>query len=160
VSCILHLQNYTLTAKTVYLQYSMTVVPGTATLKEVRPWWLDVVPCTSSYVVPSGTGKHTKSSTGDSIFPYKVPANMSLLTMGPHLHCYGDKLELWNATTNTLIHTFLNRRACEVDMLAVLNEPALKFTQGDLIRLTAVYDMQASAPIDAMGIMLGYVVYD
>jgi hypothetical protein len=153
IACILHMQNYTMAPKTVYYQYSMTVVPGSIQppLVNVRPWWLDVKNCTSSYVVPQGTGEHVASAD----FP--VPSNLTILTMGPHLHCGGIKLELFNKTTNQLIHGFPNRRPCPIDMLGVIPTPPIQLTQNTQVTIRATYQRDPGKGLDAMGILLSYV---
>jgi len=154
LACILHMQNFTTTPKTVYYQYSMTVLPGNIQppLINVRPWWLDVQMCTSSYTVPAGNAQHVKS------YDYPVSARTTILTMGPHLHCGGVKLELINKTTNTLIHSFPNLRPCPIDMLGVMPTPTIVLNQGTQVTLRATYQQDPGKGLDAMGILLSYVV--
>jgi hypothetical protein len=149
---ILHIQNFTLTAKTVMYQYSMSVQPLSANLTAVRPYWLDVVLCTSRYTISAGTGKHSLDRD------YTVPQNMTLLTLGPHLHCQGDMLELYDKTNSKMIWSFKNLQPCPVLMDAVLPQPSIQLAAGTKVNLKAIYDRLPNEPIDAMGILLMYVV--
>jgi hypothetical protein len=152
IVCILHMQNFTLQPQTVYYQYSMTVAPGSAPLQAVRPWWLDVVYCTSSYVVPIGTGIHTRSRD------YVTPAKLTILTMGPHLHCGGIKLELIDTVQQKVLHEFKNKSLCPVQLDSVLPNPPLVLPANMTVTLRASYQQDPLQPLDAMGIMLGYVL--
>jgi hypothetical protein len=150
--CILHMQNFTLTPQTVYYQYSMTVQPGSANLRQVRPWWLDVVNCTSSYVVPAGNGPHVRSAD------FTVPQRMTMLTLGPHLHCGGVKLDLLEKSNgNRLIYNFPNQNPCPVELRAVIPNPPIVLNQGTVVTIQATYQMDPTKSLDAMGIMLAYV---
>ena len=149
--CLLHMQNFTPQQQTVYLQYSLTVLPGSTPLTAVRPWWLDVVQCTSSYTVPAGSGSSVKQLS------YFAPKNMSILTMGPHLHCGGMQIDLlqqgqpfWTFTNNP--------NACPVQMQAVIPNPPLTIPRGASITIKATYQQNASQNLDAMGIVLLYAV--
>jgi hypothetical protein len=155
ISNILHIQNFSLTPKQCYYQFSMNVEPGDVQppLREVRPWWLDVRTCTSNYSVPPGTGLHVRSQD------YTVPGNVAVLEMGPHLHCGGIKLEFINKTAGRTIHTFTNA-ACPVEMQPVLPQPPLMLTGGTVVTLQATYQQKPTEPIDAMGIMLAYIVFN
>lgn len=152
VFCILHMQNFTLAPKTVYYQFSMTVRPGSAALKEVRPLWLDVVNCTSTYIVPSGTGLDVRSAE----FP--LTQRMTVLTMGPHLHCGGVKLELIDKASQQLLHGFPNLNPCPVDLRTVLPATPLVLPAGSTVILRATYQRDPARSLDAMGILLSYVV--
>ncbi len=153
VWCNLHMQNFTTSPKTVYYQYSMTVLPGNIQppLLNARPWLLDVRPCTSTYIVPKGTGPHETERD------YPVPGNLRILKMGPHLHCGGVKLDLINKTTNTLIHSFPNRRPCPVDLVGVMPTPPLLLNQNTMVTLRATYQKDPNADLSAMGILLCFV---
>ena len=151
--CILHMQNYTFTPQTVYYQYSLTVMPGTAALNPTRPLWLDVVPCASTYVVPVGTGVHVKS------VDITIPQRVRVLTWGPHLHCGGTKLDLIDKTNgNTLIRSFANRNPCPVDLQASVLGTPLVINGGTVVTLAASYQQDPTKGLDAMGILLSYVV--
>ncbi len=152
ILCILHIQNYTLVPQTVYYQFSLTVSPGTAPLKPVRPWWLDVVYCTSSYGVPVGTGLHQKSRD------YVTPAKVTILTMGPHLHCGGVKLELIDTAANKLIHEFKSLNPCPTVLESVIPSPPIVLPANMTVTLRATYQQDPKETLDAMGIMLGYVL--
>lgn len=150
---ILHIQNFTLTPQKVYYQFSMTVEPLNVQppLTAVRPWWLDVKLCTSSYIVPTGTGLHVKQRD------YGVSNQLTLLELGPHLHCGGVKLEVINKTTGRPIHTFLNK-ACPVEMQPIVPVAPIVLSLGTTVTLKATYQQLPNEPIDAMGIMLAYVL--
>ena len=94
IMCNIHLQNFTTVAKAVYYQFSMTTRPLAANLIAVRPWWLDIVTCLSSYTVTAGTGNDVRQTD------VNVPMRLRVLTAGPHLHCGGTLLELLDRTNN------------------------------------------------------------
>lgn len=155
IICFLHIQNFTTTPKKVYYQFSMTLLPATAKLQPVRTWWLDIVNCRSTYIIPRGKGQDIRSNT------YTVPGKgIDILTMSPHLHCYGAKLEIIDTTTSTqkMIRSFTNRRACPVDMLAVLNPKPISLATGTQVTIRAFYNKQQKAEIDAMGIMIAFII--
>jgi hypothetical protein len=151
--CILHMQNFTFTPQSVYYQYSLTVQPGTVQLTAVRPLWLDVVNCTSNYVVPAGTQVHTKS------IDITLPQRVRVLTWGPHLHCGGLKLDLFDKTnSNTLIRSFPNRNPCPVELQASVLPVPLTINQGTVVTLVASYQQDPNKSLDAMGILLAFAV--
>ena len=154
---IMHIQNFSLTPKTCYYQFTMSVVPGSIQppLKPVRPWWLDVVNCTSSYTVPAGASTHVRS------LDFNVPNRLTILTMGPHLHCGGTKLELLDKSNGgTLIQSFSNTNPslCPVGLDSLLPNPPIVLPSGKQVTLRASYQQSPTKGLDAMGILLSYVV--
>jgi hypothetical protein len=155
ITGIMHIQNFTTTPRVCYYQFTMTVQPGSAQMNPVRPWWLDVVLCTSSYSVPTGTGLHTK--TGD----FTAPNKLTILTMGPHLHCGGTKLELLDKNNgNAVMQTFSNTNAslCPVGLDSVLPPVPVVIPSGKVVTLKATYQQSPTKSLDAMGILLCYVI--
>ncbi len=150
--CNLHMQNFTLQPQTVYYQYSMTMQPATQPLIEVRPWWTDIVNCTSSYNVPAGSGTDVRQTD------YTVGTRMTILTAGPHLHCGGIRLQMLNKTnSNATIFDWSNSN-CPVQMTTSRPNPPVVLNPGTVITIKATYQKHATDEIDAMGIVLAYVV--
>jgi len=154
---IMHIQNYSLTPKTCFYEFTMHVQPGSIQppLKPVRPWWLDVVNCTSNYAVPIGTTLHVKSAD------FTTANKITVLTMGPHLHCGGIKLELLDKSNgNAVLQTFFNKTSslCPVELDTVLPVPPMVLPQGKVLTLKATYQMSPTKSQDAMGILLSYVI--
>lgn len=151
--CLLHIQNFTLASKQVYLEYSFTMQPPSVSYSAVRPWWLDVVFCTSSYSVPMGTGVHVRQRD------YNATRATTVLAMGPHLHCGGSKLELIDKGTGQPIWTFNNSAsACPTVMETAMPSPGLQIPLGTTVTIKATYPQQAGKNLDAMGIVLCYVL--
>lgn len=153
VRCVLHIQNFTFQARSVYLEYSMTMQPLSANYVAVRPWWLDVQWCTSTYYVPVGSATHEQQRD------YVVPRPMTILSLGPHLHCGGTKLDLINKTTGQPLWNFTNSpTACPIAMESVMPGPAITLPVGTTVTVKATYQQNPLATIDAMGIIQSYVV--
>ncbi|MBK9129591.1 MAG: hypothetical protein IPM13_17665 [Phycisphaerales bacterium] len=150
--CNLHMQNFTLQAQTVYYQYSMTIEAASMPLIEVRPWWTDIVNCNSSYNVPPGTGTDVRQTD------YTVGTRMTILTAGPHLHCGGTRLQFLNKSAgNTTIFDWSNTN-CPVQMSTSRPNPPLVLNPGTVVTIKATYQQHPTDELDAMGIVLAYVV--
>lgn len=150
--CNLHVQNFTTAAKTIYYQYSMTMRPLSANLVSVRPWWIDIVNCLSSYTVTAGTGTDVRQTD------YTLPIRMRILTAGPHLHCGGVRLEVLDRTNNFAPLFDWSNSNCPVLMTTTRPNPPLLLNLGTTVTIRATYQRNATAELDAMGIMLAYVV--
>jgi len=152
-TALMHIQNFTAQSRQVYLEYSFTMQDLAEPYVAVRPWWLDVVWCTSSYNVPTGTGLHVRQRD------YSASRAMTLLSLGPHLHCGGSKLELINKATGQPIWTFTNDpTACPTVMETAMPSVGVPVPVGTTVTIKSTYQQSASTTIDAMGIVLCYVL--
>ncbi len=152
IMCNLHLQNFTTVQKAVYYQFSMTTRPLAANLIAVRPWWLDIVTCLSSYTVTAGTGTDVRQTD------VTVPMRLRVLTAGPHLHCGGTQLELLDRTNNYATIFAWTNQSCPVQMSSARPNPPVALNLGTTVTIRATYPRRPTEEIDAMGIILAYVV--
>lgn len=133
---------------------------GGVQLKSVYPTWFDVQECgNSGYdLVPGSnvtTGSFTLKHTG------------TLLGLGGHLHDYGVKLDVTNATRNEPVATLASKvdeagRILAMPIVTFLAQGGYRLNRGETVRVTATYDNRTGKPLPdgAMGIAVGYFLPD
>ncbi len=141
----------------VVIEYRRT---GTAQLKSVYPTWFDVMECRgSAYDLRPGenihTGRFTLKHTG------------TLLGVGGHLHDFGLRLDLYNATRDEPVATLASRldpagRIVSMPIVTFLERGGYRLNRGETLRVTAAYDNRTDKPFPdgAMGIVVGYFLPD
>lgn len=129
-------------------------------LKSVYPTWFDVQECgDSGYDLTPGTnvttGRFTLKHAG------------ILLGLGGHLHDYGLKLEVVNATRNEPVATLNsqldpNGLIQSMPIVTFLERGGYRLNRGERVQVTATYDNRAGRPLPdgAMGIAVGYFLPD
>ena len=153
---LVDLMNHSTTQKTVYVKLTVETRPWWASVKPVRPVWLDIDQCgDSEYSIPADySDMHWEWN------PVNVPGKV-VAAIG-HVHGHGIAVEATNASeggtsicrsTATLdpmdVHSVLSMSTCTGDPLAVLQS-------GQHVRLHSEYNSTHAAD-DVMGIMLLYI---
>ncbi|MBI4461730.1 MAG: hypothetical protein HY653_02385 [Acidobacteria bacterium] len=131
-----------------------------APLQNVYPAWFDVRECgPSGYDLKPGENIHS----GEFTLRYSG----LLLGVGGHLHDYGQRLVLANATRNeeiATLHTTLNPEGLILSMPVVTfaERGGYRLSQSELVKVTAYYDnhTRKALPEGAMGIVVGYFLPD
>lgn len=129
-------------------------------IKSVYPTWFDVQQCgNSGYDLRPGAN----ITTGEFTMKYSG----RLLGVGGHMHDFGQRLLLLNATSNEAIAAL---DATLDDAGVIQSMPVVTFTgrggyrllPGAKIRVTATYDNRTGRPLrqGAMGIVVGYFLPD
>jgi hypothetical protein len=153
---LVDLMNHSTTEKTVYVKLTVQTRPSWASVKSVRPVWLDIDQCgDSEYSIPAGY-----SDTHWDWNPVNVPGRV-VAAIG-HVHGHGIAVEATNESeggtsicrsTATLDpmddHNVLSMSTCTGDPLALLKS-------GQDVRLHSEYNSMEPAD-DVMGIMLLYI---
>lgn len=128
--------------------------------RSVYPTWFDVQECRDSgYDLAPGanvtTGQFTLKHSG------------TLLGLGGHLHDYGVKLEVTNATRNEAMATLASTldeagRILAMPIVTFLERGGYRLTRGETVRVAATYDNRTGKPLPdgAMGIAVGYFLPD
>ena len=152
---LVDLMNHSATAKTVYVQLTVTYRPSWESVKPLKPVWLDIDQCgDSEYSIPAGYS--------DTHRDWKVNVPGKVVAMLGHVHGHGIAVEATNeskggasicrsvATLDPMsVHNVLAMSTCTGDPLATIST-------GQIIRLHSEYNSSHPAD-DVMGIMLGYV---
>jgi hypothetical protein len=152
---LVDLMNHSATAKTVYVQLTVTYRPSWESVKPLKPVWLDIDQCgDSEYSIPAGYS--------DTHRDWKVNVPGKVVAMLGHVHGHGIAVEATNESQGdqsicrsvatldpTDVHSVLAMSTCTGDPLARLQ-------QGQVVRLHSEYQ-SAHAADDVMGIMLGYI---
>jgi Stress up-regulated Nod 19 len=152
---LVDLMNHAETAKTVYVQLTVTYRPSWEPVKPLKPVWLDIDQCgDSEYSIPAGYSDTHRDWTVN--VPGKVVAMLG------HVHGHGVAVEATNESKGgksicrsvaTLdpadIHNVLNMSTC-------IGDPLDTISTGQTVRLHSEYQSSHAAD-DVMGIMLGYV---
>jgi hypothetical protein len=152
---LVDLMNHSTTAKTVYVQLTVTYRPSWESVKRLKPVWLDIDQCgDSEYSIPAGPS--------DTHRDWKATVPGKVVAMIGHVHGHGVAVEATNQSRGgqsicrsvaTLdpddAHSVMAMSTCVRDPLATL-------AYGDVIRLHSEYN-STHAATDVMGIMLGYV---
>jgi hypothetical protein len=153
--------NPTATSYAAYLEVKIEYIPASTgeALRNVYPAWFDVKGCgDSSYDLVAGSNENTGE--------FKLAHPGTLLGVGGHLHDYGQRLVLFDATRDRQIAA-LDAQADARGRL--LGMPHVVFAEGgyrlhanDVIKVTAKYDNRAghALPQGAMGIVVGYFLPD
>jgi hypothetical protein len=143
----------------VYLEVAISFQGATENAtarKNVYPAWMDVKSCgDSSYDVPAG--KSEKSGT------VTVKYDGLLLGVGGHLHDYGRRVVLQDASRKETVAT-LNAKVNEKGLLEsvpvklFLDQAGYKFSAGDVLKISATYENPTGKLLrdGAMGIAVGY----
>jgi hypothetical protein len=153
---LVDLMNHSTTEKTVYVKLTVQTRPSWASVKSVRPVWLDIDQCgDSEYSIPAGY-----SDTHWDWNPVNVPGRV-VAAIG-HVHGHGIAVAATNESeggtsicrsTATLDpmndHNVLSMSTCTGDPLALLKS-------GQDVRLHSEYNSMKPAD-DVMGIMLLYI---
>src|SRR5271154_328038 len=144
--------------ETVYLEVVIpyTEVSSGAKVKSVYPTWMDVKSCgNSGYDLPAGKSEQTGTVT--------VKYDGVLLGVGGHMHDYGRRLVLEDATRKETVATLDAKVDDRGDLLSMptvlfLDRGGYKFTVGDVLKISATYDNTAGKLLrdGAMGIVVGY----
>lgn len=128
--------------------------------KSVYPTWFDVQECgDSGYDLAPGanvaTGQFTLKHSG------------TLLGLGGHLHDYGVKLDVTNATRNEPMATLAATldeagRILAMPIVTFLERGGYRLSRGETVRVAATYDNRTGKrlPDGAMGIAVGYFLPD
>lgn len=147
-----HIQNFTSQSKKLYLQYSMSYVDGKVPLTAIRQWWLDSeTNCRTTYYVSPGSGLHVVSRD------HTAQRDIHLVSLQPHMHCGGVKMEFINKTTGQTIATMLNTK-CPVSMESVILQPPVVLPVGTKITVRSTYQRHPTKTWEAMGILHAFGV--
>ncbi len=129
--------------------------PDAAVLHSVYPAWLDVMECRESgYDLTPGQNVTTGQIT--------VPYAGLLLGVGGHVHDYGRRLVLEDATRKTPVAALdasVDAAGRLVSMPVILfPAPGYRLEKGEVMRVTATYDNPTGKRLTegAMGIVVGY----
>ena len=143
----IHMQNFTNQAKKLYLQYSMSYQPASVQLTPIRQWWLDSeTNCRTTYYVSPGSGLHVVSRD------HTARRDIHLVSLQPHMHCGGVKMELINKTTGQLIAT-MNNTTCPVLMNSIILQPPVVLPVGTTVTVRSTYERHPTKTWEAMGIL-------
>ncbi len=149
----------------IYIRLRMGFTPESeGVLDEIRPVWIDVNGSCAQNPVFDVPKDDERFRIGDVL---EMPETGRFIGMGGHLHDGGLRLRLRNATTQS--HVFTSRAVYDdpnyrwflTEMTSFYrddpSDETLQVDEGDLLRLTAVYDASRRRE-DAMGIMMGTLV--
>ncbi len=141
-----------------WLQVTMEYQPETAGLKSVYPAWFDVEKCGTStfYLPPAGISLQAQ-----------IPLSFSgrLLGVGGHMHDYGERLVLVDATQKKPIATLDARVDDDGHILSMpvsvfVDRGGFPLKKGDEILVQAKYAKPRVANPEAMAIVVGYFLPD
>lgn len=129
-----------------------------AKVKSVYPTWMDVKSCgNSGYDLPAGKSEQTGTVA--------VRYSGVLLGVGGHMHDFGNRLVLEDATRKETVATLdakVDERGELLSMPTVLflGQGGYKFAAGDVLKISATYDNTTGKLLrdGAMGIVVGYFV--
>jgi hypothetical protein len=152
---LVDLMNHSTEQKTVYVQVSFETQPSWASLRSLRPVWLDIDQCgDSEYSIPAGYS--------DTHRDWKVNVPGKVVAALGHVHGHGIAVEATNeskggasicrsvATLDPMdVHSVLAMSTCTGDPLA-------RVQSGQIVRLHSEYN-STHAAADVMGIMLMYI---
>jgi hypothetical protein len=152
---LVDLMNHTAASQTVYVKVTFTYRPSWASVKPLKPVWLDIDQCgDSEYSIPAGPSDTHRDWTVN--VPGKVVAMLG------HVHGHGVAVEATNESRGsasicrsvaTLDPTDVHRVAA---MSTCVADPVATLAQGEVVRLHSEYNSTHAAD-DVMGIMLGYI---
>lgn len=146
-----------------YIRYTVRYVTGEA-LRPVKPIWLDIRNCSGPDPVFDVPGGGKRFSTFTKTADFTMPESGRLVSGGGHLHGGGVRLELRNATCNTMPFESrptwggpkprpLLHEPGPTKMSTFRSTAGIPVAKGQKLRLAAVYDNEAPHT-RAMGIML------
>ncbi|HWC14971.1 MAG TPA: hypothetical protein VG929_10310 [Actinomycetota bacterium] len=151
-------------ASEAYIQLDMGFVAETEAkaMRNIEPAWFDVRNCSSEpvYDVAKGSGRN---GVHREHWTYKMRSSGRFVFLAGHLHDGGLRTSLKNLTTGRHIYTSTATYASADDrrhltkMSSWSGLPGIAVSEGDKLRLTAVYDSTQSIE-GAMGIMVGAFV--
>ena len=128
--------------------------------KSVYPVWFDVQECGRS-------GYDLEPGLNETAGTFEMPYSGRLLGVGGHLHDFGQRLRLENATTGEEIATLAVERDPQGRVLSMPVVPfflqgGFSLERGDIVRVSATYDNETGRPLrdGAMGIVVGYFLPD
>jgi hypothetical protein len=134
--------------------------PDGRPLRNFYPAWFDVQECRNS-------GYDLKPGENVATGELRLRYGGTLLGVGGHLHDFGRRLDLVNATRGEPIATLDakldgNGRLLSVPAVRFADEGGYRLGEGDTLRVTAIYDNPTgkTLPEGAMGIVVGYFVPD
>ncbi|MBI3403904.1 MAG: hypothetical protein HY046_00405, partial [Acidobacteria bacterium] len=140
----------------VKMEYKPATVNAAAQLKSVYPTWFDVKTCgNSGYDLTPGANV----TTGDFTLKYSG----MLLGVGGHMHDYGEKLELVNASRKETVAALDSKLDAKgliqsMPIVTFADRGGYPLKAGEKITVTARYDNRTGKPLPdgAMGIVVGY----
>lgn len=152
---IIELMNMRAAPQEVYVDVTFTHRPAWASLKRVRPVWLDIDQCgDSEYSIPAGFS--------DRHWDWNVNVPGDVVTMLGHVHGHGIAVE---ATNESRGGASICRSVAEPDphdphhvraMSTCVGDPIASVSRGEVVRLHSEYHSPMEMH-DVMGIMLAYI---
>lgn len=166
--------NHRSSVDTAYIKYTVTV-DDDPQIKDVHPYWLDVVNCQADpiYNVP-GTGE--KGSTHTRSRDFVIPESGRLIAAGGHLHGGGEYISLTQPdcgnrelgrsvpTWGMPDHSFYNVRPVlhepgPINMSGFGSTTGIPISAGQRLRINAVYD-NSRPHVRVMGISVAFIAPD
>ena len=152
---LVDLMNHSTEQKTVYVQVTFETQPWWASLRSVRPVWLDIDQCgDSEYSIPAGYS--------DTHRDWRVNVPGKVVAALGHVHGHGVAVE---ATNESEGGASICRSEATLDPMDVHSVSAMSTCTGDalarlkseqIVRLHSEYN-STHAAADVMGIMLMYI---
>ncbi len=147
----------------IYIRLNLGFTPDPVgdSLIDIVPVWFDIDNCGDSewdVPGPKQPGKNYKAT-----WEYTMPQGGQFIAMGGHLHDGGRQLGLFNVTRNEEVFTSkatykgktLSDAGFDLRKMSTFSGfPGVDVSEGDVLRLTAVYDHSKNWK-DVMGIMIG-----
>ena len=166
--------NHRSSTDTAYIKYTVTV-DDDPQIKDVHPYWLDVVNCQADpiYNVP-GTG--AKGSTHTRSRDFVIPEAGRLIAAGGHLHGGGERISLTQPdcgnrelgrsepTWGLPDHPFYNVKPVlhepgPINMTGFGTPTGIPIAAGQSLRINSVYD-NTRPHVRVMGIMVAFIAPD
>jgi plastocyanin len=166
--------NHRSSVDTAYIRYTVTV-DDDPQIKDVHPYWLDVVNCQADpiYNVP-GTGE--RGSTHTRSRDFTIPESGRLIAAGGHLHGGGEHISLTQPdcrnrelgrsvpTWGLPEHPFYNVKPVlhepgPINMTGFGTSTGFPVTAGQRLRINSVYE-NTRPHVRVMGIMVAFIAPD
>ena len=152
---LVDLMNMKPEAQVLYVDVTFTYRPSWASMKHVKPVWLDIDQCRDSeYWIPEGFS--------DTHWDWNVNVPGKIVAMLGHVHGHGIAVE---ATNESRSGASICRSRAMPDpddahhvrsMSTCTGDPVASVARGEVVRLHSEYDSPHAAD-DVMGIMMGYI---